>query len=162
MRKLFSRLLILLFIALLPACGDAPQSPAASRSLKAVIKTTALTANRHIATIQLAITMPLGVSPKANGAVVEVVNSADHVVQNVSLNDVTYTPASSIAVPGQIAIGVVQADGFKENDEITIHLDVAAGTTPVESDFQLLTFEAFDINGATVTGLSPTLTTTIQ
>lgn len=162
MRTLLSRVLILVSIALLPACGAAPQSPASSRAIKAVIKSTALTANLNIATIKLAITVPLGVFPKASGAVVEVVSASGHVAQNVTLNEVAYTPASSATVPGQITIGILQADGFKENDEITIHLDVAAETTPVESDFQLLTFEAFDINGAPVTGLSPTLTTTIH
>jgi hypothetical protein len=163
MRKLFSHLLLLMFIATLSACGGASQSPAAKRTYKAVIKSTALTASLYIATVNLAITVPLGVFPTTKGAVVEVINSADHVVQNVSLNDFIYTPATSVAVPGQITFGIVQADGFKENDEITVHLEVADGAIPVESDFQLLpSYEFRNILGNLVTGLNPVLTATIQ
>jgi hypothetical protein len=72
----------------------------------------------------------------------------------------TYSPATATA-SAQLAISATVASGFAATDQITIHLKVAAGAVPVESDFKLLSFDAFDINGALVTGLTPILTTTI-
>jgi hypothetical protein len=165
MLKLLCHFLILVSIALLTACGDTSQSPPTGSTIKAVIKPTALTADRNIAGINLTITLPVGVAPPLNAdgtadpaATVEISSSG---VQNQNLPGAIYTPASATA-PGQLAISAIVAAGFKATDEITIHLKVAAGAYPVESDFKLLSFEAFDINGAPVTGLLPTLTTTIQ
>jgi hypothetical protein len=166
MIKLLCHILILVSIALLTACGDTPKSTPTGSVIKAVIKTTALTADRNVAGINLTITLPVGVAPplKADGtadpaATVEITSSG---AQNQNLPGATYTPSTTAAVPGQLAISAIIAAGFKATDEITIHLKVAAGAYPVESDFKLLSFEAFDINGAEVTGLNPTLTTTIQ
>jgi hypothetical protein len=165
MRKRFNYILILMFIVLLPGCGDTQHSSSTGRTIKAVIKQTALTANLNIAGIDLAITVPVGVYPKLStdgtvdaAATVVITSSA---APNQSLPGATYIPAT-VSAPGKLTISAIVASGFKADDEITIHLDVASGITPVESDFQLLTFDAFDINGALVTGLSPTLTTTIQ
>jgi hypothetical protein len=165
MIKLLCHFLILMSIALLTACGDTPKSTPTGSTIKAVIKPSALTADRNIAGINLTITLPVGVSPplQADGTVdsaatVEITSSA---AQNQNLPGATYTPASA-AIPGQLAISAIVAAGFKATDEITIHLKVAAGAHPVESDFKLLSFDAFDINGANVTGLNPTITTTIQ
>lgn len=165
MRKLFCYILILVPIALLPACGGSTNSATTGSTIKAVIKTTALTADKNIAGIQLAITVPVGVAPplKADGTVdsaatVEITSSA---AQDQTLPGATYVPATA-AAPGQLTISAIVAAGFKATDQITIHLKVAAGTIPVEADFKLLSFEAFDTNGVSVTGLFPTLTTTIQ
>lgn len=165
MRKWLCNILILLSLALLSACGDSTKVATADRDIKAVIKTAALTGDRNIAGIQLAITIPVGVAPpfRADGsadpsATVVITSSSP---QNQTLPGVTYTPATATA-PGELAISAIVAAGFAATDEITIHLKVASGTFPVESDFKLLSFEAFDTNGARVTGLTPTLTTTIQ
>ena len=179
MKNMIRLILGLVLITVLSACGGGAQSPATSRTVKTLIKASALTASQNIATIELSISVPLGVSPKANGAVVEIINATDHSVKNVTLQDHGYTAASSATVLGQISIGVVQADGFKENDEIIIHLDVADGTTPIGSDFKLLSFKVTDkdglmrydrniidgtnaVTGAEAINLSPELTTTIQ
>jgi hypothetical protein len=165
MRKLLRYILILMIIALVPACGDTQHASSTDRSVKAVIKQSALTAGLNIAGIQLAITVPVGVSPplSVNGTVdpaatVVITSSA---AQNQTLPGATFTPATTTA-PGKLAISAIVASGFSATDEITIHLNVAAGTSPVESDFKLLSFDAFDTNGALVTGLNPKLTTTIQ
>lgn len=166
MKKLLCYLPVLLLFLLLSACGDTQHSPPAGTGvIKAVIKPTALTADKNIAGINVSITVPVGVSPlqQADGttdaaATVEITSSSP---QNQTLPGVTYTPATATA-PGQLAISAIIASGFAATDQITIHLKVAEGTFPVESDFQLLSFDAFDTNGAKVTGLNPTLTTTIQ
>jgi hypothetical protein len=161
---LLSPLLFLLLLTLLSACGDTTKQPAAATTIKAVIKTTALTANKNIAGIDLTISLPLGVSPplladgKADPAATVVITSSAPAAQ--TLPGANYTPATAAAT-GKLAITAIAAAGFSATDQITLKLNVAAGTVPIESDFTLLSFTAFDINGAPVSGLSPTLTATI-
>lgn len=164
MRTLWYRIPLLLFIALLPACGASPQAARSGSSIKAVIKPSALAVGQNVAGIQMAITVPAGVSPVLvsdgtvnTAATVEITSTS---AQNQNLPGATYTPATA-AAPGQLAISAIVASGFTPNDAITIHLNVAVDSFPVESDFKLLSFDAFDTNGAKVTGLNPTLTTTI-
>jgi hypothetical protein len=166
MKILFGNVLFFLCTLVLSSCGGAQQSSPqkADTTIKAVIKTTALTADRNIAGIDLTVTVPVGVHPTllADGTVnaaasVEIISSATQ----GTLPGATYSPASA-TVPGQLKISAIVASGFKQNDQITIHLQVDKEAFPVESDFKLLSFAAFDINGAPVTGLSPTLTITIQ
>jgi hypothetical protein len=165
MRTLLCYLPVLLLVTLLSACGDTAHPSTTGGSLKAVIKPAALTAGLNIAGIQLTLTVPVGVSPpllpdgKADPAATVVITSA--AAQNQNLPGGTYTPATATS-PGQLEISAIVASGFSATDEITIHLNVAPGAFPVASDFNLLSFKAFDINGKDVTGLNPTLTTTIQ
>lgn len=165
MHKQLMYLLLLLTIALISACGGGgAQTAASSRSVKAVIKPSALAAGQNVAGFNLTITIPLGVAPplKADGtadpaATVEITSSAP---QNQQLVSATYTAATTTAT-GKLSITGIVAAGFQTTDTITIHLNIATGSTPTTSDFNLLAFEAFDINGAAVTGLNPTLTPTI-
>ncbi len=165
MKNMICLILALVALSLMSACGGSTQSPKADRIIKAVIKPSALSTGQNIAGINLTITVPAGVEPpllldgKADPtATVEITSSAP---QNQTLPGATFTPATTSA-PGQLAIIAVIAAGFQTNDLITLHLKVAAGTFPVVEDFKLLSFEAFDINGTPVSGLTPTLTTTIQ
>jgi hypothetical protein len=168
MKKQLSYLSLLLIIIFLSACGGggggASQAQTASRTVKAVIKPSALAAGQNVAGINLTITIPLGVAPplKTDGtadpaATVEISSSSP---QNQNMPGATYIPATA-AAPGKLSIFGIVASGFKATDSITIHLNIATGSIPTTSDFNLITFEAFDTNGAQVTGLSPTLTTTI-
>lgn len=165
MNKWLCYLSVLLLVALLSACGDTRHAAPGGSAVKAVIKPTALTADKNIACINLSITVPLGVAPPLRpdgtadpAATVEITST---VQSNQSLPGATYAPATA-TTPGQLQISAIVASGFSATDSITIHLKVDTGTFPVESDFKLLSFEAFDTNGAQVTGLNPTLTTTIQ
>jgi len=167
MKRLFHHILALLLIALLSACGAAPQ-PAKSGSagsIKTVIKPSALAVGQNVAGIQLTITIPIGVSPPllTGGAVdtaatVEITSTAP---QSNTLPGVAFTPATATAA-GKLTIVAMNIAGFTQTDRITIHLNVAVDSFPSETDFALLSFAAYDINGATVTGLDPTITATIQ
>ena len=165
MRKLLGYILVLIFTALLPACGDTQPQSSAGSTIKAVIKTSTQAASLNVAAIDLTITVPAGVSPPllADGTVdaantVTIISSA---ASDQLLQGATFTPATATA-PGQLAIFGIIASGFTTSDEIIINLNIASGTFPTASDFNLLSFDAYDINGAPVTGLTPTLTTTIQ
>jgi hypothetical protein len=183
MRKLLGSFLTLLSLALLTACGDTAQPQKSGSEIKAVIKTSALTGDKNIAGILLTITLPAGVTPmpKTDGsggidpaATVEIISSSppDQIIPGA-----TIFPATSTSL-AKLTITSIIAQGFKTSDSITIHLKVASGATPVESDFKLLAFEAystvdasgsgsdkiFDMNvtdGSNKITLTPTLTTTI-
>jgi hypothetical protein len=185
MRKMLCSVLALLCFALLTACGDTAQPQKSGSEIKAVItpKSAALTGDKNIAGILLTIALPAGVTPvlKTDGsgsidsaATVEIISSSppDQIMPGATL-----IPAKSTTL-AELTITSIIVSGFKANDSITIHLKVAPGTTPVESDFKLLAFEAystvdasgsgsdkiFDMNvtdGSNKITLTPTLTTTI-
>lgn len=181
MNRLVRFILLILAGTLLSACGDTPHSPQAARTVKAAIKTTALTANQNIAGIELAMTLPPGITPTLNAdgkvniaATVTITSSA---AANQTLPGATYTPATASAA-GQLAISAIVASGFSVNDEITIHLNIADAVNPVASDFKLLAFKAYSgvdasgnggailydmnvIDGSNAITLTPTLTATI-
>jgi hypothetical protein len=153
MRKIVYYALPLVFLALLSACGDTSKAPAAGRTVKAVIKPTALTASRNIAGIELKISVPPGVAPPLlpNGDPIPAdtvqITSSSVLSHDQNQLGVIFRPATSAAAPGDLSIYIIVAAGFKTTDEITIHLNVANDATPVTGDFRLISFKAFDING---------------
>lgn len=176
MNKTVHIIITLLFIALLAGCGNGGSNQGKGSTIKAVIKTSSLTANQNVAGVQLTLSLPLGVSPilKADGITVDAAAtvSITSPTQNQTLPGVTYTKATAAAL-GQITIAGIASGGFgpTNQDQITIHLVIADNASPTESDFKLLNFKAFDSNGVkifdtasaenTIT-LIPILTTTIQ
>ncbi len=160
MKKWFGYIVLLLSVALLSACGGGSQSSPTSRSLKSVIKTTALTATLNIGGVQMAITLPAGVAPELkpdgsvnNAAAIEFISSAP---STYTLQNVTYNSAAS-----ELNFSVIDLAGFTTEDQIVLHLKVLEGT-PKESDFSIKSYNFFDkVTGASISGLNPTLTTTI-
>lgn len=173
-------ILSILVVMLLAACGDTSTPSPVVRTVKSVIKTTSLTADKNIGGISLTISMPAGVTPplQADGkidalATATMVSSAGR----TPLSDAIYAPASG-AIPGQLTILIAVKGGFSANDEITIHLLVADGSYPKAGDFSLLAFEAYSgidasgnggvkiydrnvTDGSNTITLDPNLTTTI-
>jgi hypothetical protein len=166
MKNLLYFTVALLFIGLIAACGSTQQPPKVTNStMKAVIRPTALTAEQNVAGIELAISVPVGVSPTFNAdgtvntaAAIEITSAAP---SEQIIKGATFT-APTATEPGKFTIYIGEAAGFKPADTITLHLNVAVGAYPLAEDFKLLTFDAFDTNGALVTGLNPTLTTTVE
>ena len=164
MKKMLYYILAPLCIALLAACGGASQpkaQPAKSSTVKTVIKASALAAGLNIGGVHMAINMPRGVAPalNSNGGVV------DTAVEFISTAPAAYKvqKATYNSVDSVLDFFVIDLAGFGTEDQIIIHLMVSEGTIPVETDFSIKTYEFFDkVTGAAVTGLNPTLTTTIQ
>lgn len=160
MNKIVHIIITLLFIALLAGCGNGGSSQGKSSTIKAVIKTSSLTANQNVAGVQLSISLPIGVSPilKADGITVDTAAtvSITSPTQNQTLPGVTYTKATAAAL-GQITIAGIASGGFgpTDQDQVTIHLVIADDASPTESDFNLLSFLAFDSNGNKVFDLHP-------
>jgi hypothetical protein len=164
MKKILSFILASLCIALLAACGGVSQpkaQPAKTGNVKTVIKASALAAGLNIGGVHIVIKMPRGVAPALNssGGVV------DAAVEFISTAPAAYKvqKATYNSVDSVLDFSVIDLAGFGTEDQIIIHLLVSEGTIPLETDFSIKSYEFFDkVTGAVVTGLNPTLTTTIQ
>lgn len=165
MRIMLCNLICLLSISLLSSCGNSSTQSAPPRTAKAVIRATALTADKNVAGIKLVLNLPAGVTPPfSTGVTVDTaatVTISSTAPGNQKLPGVTYTQATATE-SARLTVSAIEAAGFTLNDTITIHLNVAVGANPVVGDFKLLSFEAFDTNGATVNNLNPELVTSIQ
>ncbi|OGU13660.1 MAG: hypothetical protein A2076_03710 [Geobacteraceae bacterium GWC2_53_11] len=162
MKNWFRNILIVMCFALLSACGDTQHSSPSGGSLKTVIKPTALTATLNIGGVQMAIALPSGVAPELNadGSVNDAV-----AVEFISSAPTAYKTqkATYDAVKSVLEFSVIDLAGFSTEDQIVLHLKVAEGTFPKESDFSILSYDFFDkVTGESITGLNPTLITTIQ
>jgi len=163
MKKRLNYILSLLLIALLSACGNSAQSTKTKTgTIKTVIKATALTAGLNIGGVHMAINLPHGVAPALNpdGSVVDsaAVEFASAAPATYKVQKAAYNSANSV-----LEFSVIDLAGFSTEDQIILHLIVSPGTIPLETDFSIRSYEFFDkVSGAAVTGLNPTLTTTIQ
>jgi hypothetical protein len=162
MKNWLGNVLILMCFVLLSACGETQHASPSGGSLKTVIKPTSLTATLNIGGMQMAIALPSGVSPELNSdgsvndvAAVEFISSAPAAYKT---QKATYDAVKSV-----LEFSVIDLAGFSTEDQIVLHLKVAEGTFPKESDFSILSYDFFDKNtGQSITSLNPTLTTTIQ
>jgi hypothetical protein len=154
MKKLISYTLCLLLIALLTGCGGGTQSATTGGTIKAVIKTSALSANLNIGGIQMTIALPNGVKPTETSSL-EFISATP---ANYKLQKLTYNATDSV-----LEFSVIDLAGFSTEDQIVLHLIVSPGTIPVKTDFSIKSYNFFDnVTGASISGLNPTLTTIIQ
>lgn len=149
-----------LMLALCSCGGGGGTASVSTPTVKAFIKTSALTTSENIAGIQLTLTLPAGVAPylqtdgKVDVAKTVVINTSDPASQ--TLPGVDNKTANLLIITG------IHVSGFKDTDSITINLTVAPGSFPTAADFKLTSFEAVDLDGTPVKNITPTLTTTIQ
>jgi hypothetical protein len=61
-----------------------------------------------------------------------------------------------------VSLSVIKSSGFSVGEFATVSCDISAGTFPTSTDFSVTNFTAFDTNGAVVTGLTATITATIN
>lgn len=179
MKNWFRNVLILMCFSLLSACGDTQHSSTTGGTMKAVLKMTAGVAAQNMAGFNLIISVSNGVSTPLLADNTATAAGTVEIVSSTALGDsaqrgYTYVPSTTGAT-GQLSVFAIKADGFTDvsNDQVIIHLNVADGVIPVASDFKLIYFDAFDIDGKIIasydaaTGVQtgtiiPTLTTTIQ
>jgi len=156
----------------LSACGGGGSTASqAPQKAVAVMRTTQLsTPATPIAAISATLTIPNGVTVRTTTSdpyqpdttVVQLLNaSAAGTAAAPTLVFSRYSAATATTV-GKLKFTVMDVRGFTAAEQIAITLDVTSGFYPTSSDFGLIDYTFSDINGAILTGISPTLTATIQ
>jgi hypothetical protein len=132
---------------------------------------TAGTAGTHISGIEVTVVLPNGVTVAAtttvDPAVMEtnagvVVLSGATVADPVAFSSLkpiaSYTPAT-----GKVKILLAAQKDFSLGEFVTLNTVIAAGNTPVATDFSLEGFKAVDANGAAITpALTPSFVADIR
>jgi hypothetical protein len=108
-----------------------------------------------IAGVELTITLPTGVTLKAdaNGTPNAGVVSVSGVAPNTATMVAKYFPAAG-ATPGSVAISLASSTEFNAGEFVTVTGDIASGTVPLVSQFATSGFTAFDGTGAALSGIS--------
>lgn len=168
-RQMTIGLLMAMFgIISLSGCGANPGggSTATSQPTSAVIKVSTqgtLTSGTQIGGLDITVTLPTGVSVKSVTNPPEtdsgVVVTSDAAANSTVLS--TYAVATS-ASTGKVRVLLANTGGFGTGEFMTIHCDIASGSTPTASGFGLSGFVAKDLNGVVINGLAPGFTAAFQ
>ena len=117
-----------------------------------------------VAGLQMTINIPLGITVQLDHDSGQVAKSVVHLSGATdpanALVTVDYVPATS-SKSGKLEILVADPAGFTVSENVTIQLDVTPGFNPKPSDFSISDFIVSDIDGNTVSDLSPTFTVVI-
>ena len=109
---------------------------------------------------QAIVHLPAGVSVKAT-------TNPPQTDQNVVIASGSAIPADLVfgvysAASGTVAVYVSKAVGFSVGEFVTVNSDIAAGVTPLASDFSVSDLVVYDTNGALITGLTPSISVVMQ
>lgn len=176
MRNISKAFVVIICGLFLAACGSGGGNADGQKPVKAVavMSTTSISTPRPaIAAISATLTFPMGVTVKTTGdpyqpaaSVVQLVNAP----ASGALLFARYSAAASfkdgsgktVTTPGKLKFSVIDASGFSEAEQIMINLDITPGYFPVSSDFAIINYTFSDINGYILSGITPTLSATIQ
>ena len=162
-------LMVLFGIISLSGCGTGGggESTPAPQPTTVVLKMSTqgtLPSGTQIGGIDVTIALPTGVTVKSVTSPPEtdsgvVVASGLAVANSTVLS--TYTAATS-ASSGKVRVLLANSNGFGTGEFMTIHCDIASGSTPTASDFSLSGFAAKDLNGIVISGLNSSFTAAFQ
>jgi hypothetical protein len=171
MRRLISPV-IYLALAVLSGCGGGDSTtatttppPAAAQPSAATLKLStqgALPAGASIGALDVTVSLPAGVTVKADGAgqtAAGVMTPSAGAAG--SLGVATFTPAAG-GNPAKARIVMINASGIGTGEFVTVNCDIAAGSSPKDTDFSLAGFSAGDVNGTAIAGLTPAITADIK
>lgn len=162
MKILKGAIVLLALGVMLAACGGGGGGGGPAQPTAAVIKLSVegTPSGTPIGGIQATVTLPSGVSVKAT--------------QNPPQTDDNVVLASGGAANAEFVLGtystssnavtvyVTKSDGIAVGEFATVNCDIAAGTFPTAADFSVTGLSAWDVNGATVTGLAASFTAAIN
>lgn len=171
--KHFAILLVggLVIPVVLSACGGGGTTSQTPQKAIAVMRTTQLsTPATPIAGISATLTIPNGVTVKTTASdpyqpdatVVQLLNAGTSTTTVAPTFVFARYSAATATTAGKIKFTVMDARGFTSTEQIMINLDVTSGFFPKSSDFGLIDYVFSDINGGLLSGITPTLTATIQ
>jgi len=149
--------------------GGGTQKPAAA-AVTATVKIAAagtLPTNSTIGGVDLALTLPAGVTVKASpGSLSALVPDAGIVTASgaAAANSRVYAvyTAGAGAAPGTVRILLANTAGFSTGEFVTVKCDIASGSTPTTADFSASGIKFVDGNGKLVDGLTTTVTADFQ
>ena len=133
--------------ALLSACGGGGGGGTPQPTTANLILTSVGPAGTAISSADVTITLPAGVTVKADttGAV----NAGVAVPSGVSVSAqapmASYTPATATA-PAKVRVLIINGSNFTVGEFLTVHCDVAVGSFPKPTDFSAVFTK--DTNGA--------------
>lgn len=116
--------------------------------------------SNFIGAIQATLHLPAGVSVKAS--------------QNAPQTDASVVAASGVAsgadlvmgmysaASGTVSVFVMKTTGFPSGEFATVNCDIASGKLPSASGFSISDFDARDLNGSIISGLTLTWTASIK
>lgn len=151
--------MIMAMLLTMPACGGGGGgvTPAPAQPTTAVIKITVqgTPSASPINGIQATLHLPAGVSVKATLNAPQTDAGVVTASGNAAGADLVLGiyPAAS----GTVNIYVTKTNGFIAGEFATVNCDIAPGTLPAASDFNLTGLDVRDSNGAVVSGLTPVL-----
>lgn len=173
MKKLLVREILFTALALftLSACGGGGGGGGngETQPTTAVLKIStqgSLAGGTQIGGINISINLPAGVTVKATADANSGLLVTDAGVVTAS-GAAAGTNATVLAVytagpPATVSINLANPNGFSTGEFVTVNCDIAAGNSPKSADFSLADFNAVDLNGAAVTGLTPGFTAGIK
>jgi hypothetical protein len=163
--------ILILGLTILSACGGGSSSsaPQPSGPTTAVIKiqtTGILGSGTLISGITVTGVLPAGVSvkatPDAQNPSVLVTNPGVVLVSGVTGSNAQAPINTFNPTDRTLGINVVDQDGFGIGEFVTVHCDIASGTTTTAGGFGITDFVYKDLNGALISGLTPTFTVDIH
>lgn len=153
-------------VAVLSGCGGRalPARPA-TQPTAAVLKLStrgALPSGDSIAAIDVTVSLPAGVTVKADGTGQTLAGTV--VPSGVAAGSTavaSFTPASG-GNPARTRIVMINVTGFGTGEFATVNCDIAAGNPPKATDFGLTGFAAASLTGTPLSGLTPALAADIR
>lgn len=155
--------IIYLATAVLSGCGggDSAVSPTTQQGAQPTAATLKLSTQgvlptgASIGAVDVVVNLPAGVTVKADGSgQVQAGAMEPSAVAVGSTAIATFTPTSG-GSPAKTRVVLINAAGFGTGEFATVNCDIAAGSSPKAADFTLTGFSAANVDGTTLTGLTP-------
>jgi hypothetical protein len=156
-------LVMLIMLVSLAACSGSSESPTQyTRAVVTISQTSSLSSGIQIYGARATVNLPQGVTVKAspssaNPAVMVTdtgVVSPSGQAAGAETVLATYVPASSTSTTNKVELYIAKSSGFPQGEFVTVNCDITEGSFPEATDFTVTDFEAFDQNGASITGLT--------
>jgi hypothetical protein len=168
-RSLSSLLIFAIAATILSACGGGSSSTAVPLPTTATVSISTsgtLDTGVKIGGITVSAILPPGVTVKAtpdlSNSSVLVTNPGVVVVSGVTGTNASAPFNTYDATDRKLTIYVIDPDGFEIGKFVSVHCNIAAGTTPKAGAFDLVEFIPGDLQGNPISGLTPEITVNIR
>jgi hypothetical protein len=157
--RIISSLALVVLVLGMTGCGGGGDGASTASQRKAVSEVSLAGLDQTVGGIQLNLNIPPGVTVQTDAAgvssgVVELVGASGS-----SNMQKTYT-TDPVTGRGRLMLLIIEPGGFTANQSIKVHL-VITGSIPRTADFTIDSLLISDLNGRTISGLTPDFTVEI-